>query len=71
MLFQGRFDSDPALASIMRWLLIALLVSVAALLIAAAALARHIRLHHARTHSNPDLSPVRTPGSAKGNDVEK
>jgi hypothetical protein len=38
----------------MRWLLIAFLVSVAALLVAAAGAARHIWLHRAKLHSNPD-----------------
>lgn len=38
----------------MRWLLMALLVSLVALLIAAAGLARHIGLQHARTRSSPE-----------------
>ncbi|MGC9157558.1 MAG: hypothetical protein ACP5FH_01115 [Terracidiphilus sp.] len=50
----------------MRWLLIVLLASLLALLIAAAGIVRHIRLHHARIRSKPlpeteqalDLAPV-------------
>ena len=38
----------------MRWLMIAFLVSLAALLVAAAGVARHIWLHRARLESNPD-----------------
>ncbi|HXR40725.1 MAG TPA: hypothetical protein VN776_16595 [Terracidiphilus sp.] len=45
----------------MRWLMIALLVSLAALLLAAAGVARHIWLQHGRLHSNPDAGPVPKP----------
>jgi hypothetical protein len=37
----------------MRWLMIALLVSVGALLLAAAGVARHIWIHRDRLQSNP------------------
>jgi hypothetical protein len=37
----------------MRWMMIALLVSLAALLMAAAGMARHIWLHRARIRSKP------------------
>jgi hypothetical protein len=37
----------------MRWLMISLLVSLAALLTAAAGVARHIRLHHAKLRQAP------------------
>jgi hypothetical protein len=39
----------------MRWLLIALFVSLVGLLMAAAGVARHIWLHRARTRSNPSV----------------
>jgi hypothetical protein len=38
----------------MRWMMIALLVSLGAMLFAAAGVARHIWLQRARLHSNPD-----------------
>ena len=41
----------------MRWLMIVFLVSIAALLLAAAGVARHIWLQRARLHSNPDAGP--------------
>ena len=44
----------------MRWMMIALLVSVAALLITAVALARHIRVQHAKLRREP-LSRVDAP----------
>ncbi len=50
----------------MRWLLIVLLVSLAALLIAAAAMARHIWLHHARIRSKPSAEAGQTLDSASG-----
>lgn len=37
----------------MRWLMVALLVSLGALLFAAAGVARHIRLHHRRDRNRP------------------
>lgn len=42
----------------MRWMMIALLVSLAALLVAAAGVARHIWLQRSRLHSNPNAGPV-------------
>jgi hypothetical protein len=42
----------------MRWMMIVFLVSIAALLLAAAGVARHIWLQRARLHSNPDAGPV-------------
>jgi len=45
----------------MRWLVIALLVSVAGLLLAAAGVARHIWMQQSRLHSNPEAGPVRKP----------
>jgi hypothetical protein len=41
----------------MRWLMIALLVSLGALLLAAAGVARHVWLQRARLHSNPNAGP--------------
>jgi len=43
----------------MRWLMIGFLVSLAALLVAAAGVARHIWLQRARLHSNPGAGPAR------------
>jgi hypothetical protein len=50
----------------MRWLMIALLVSLGGLLLAAAGLARHVWLQRARLHSNPDAGPLsrKTPSAA-------
>jgi hypothetical protein len=42
----------------MRWMMIAFLVSLAALLLAAAGLARHIWLQRARLRSNPGAAPA-------------
>lgn len=42
----------------MRWMMIALLVSLAALLLAAAGVARHIWLQRSRLSSNPDSWPA-------------
>jgi hypothetical protein len=42
----------------MRWLMIAFLVSLGALLLAVAGVARHIWLRRSRLHSNPDAWPV-------------
>lgn len=47
----------------MRWMMIALLVSLAALLLAAVGVARHIWLQRARLHSNPDAGPVSEPAT--------
>jgi hypothetical protein len=55
----------------MRWLMIALLVSLAGLLLAAAGVARHIWLRRSRLHSNPDAGPVpKAPASAAFGPVE-
>jgi hypothetical protein len=44
----------------MRWLMIGLLASLGALLLAAAGLARHIWLHRAKlSHGHPSLDPAR------------
>jgi hypothetical protein len=43
----------------MRWLMIALLVSLVALLLAAAGVARHIWLQRSRLQSNPEAGPTR------------
>jgi hypothetical protein len=45
----------------MRWLMIGLLVSIAAMLLAAAGVARHIWLQRARLQSNPDAGPAPQP----------
>ena len=49
----------------MRWMMIAFLVSIAALVLAAAGVARHIWLQRARLHSNPDAGPVQKRPSGK------
>jgi hypothetical protein len=50
----------------MRWLMIALLASLAALLLAAAGVARHIWLQRARLSSNPAAGPpVGNPGNGQ------
>jgi hypothetical protein len=58
----------------MRWLLIALLVSLFALLIAAAGVARHVWLQRARIRSKPDAGAGpdldSAPGPAEETDVE-
>jgi hypothetical protein len=49
----------------MRWMMIALLVSLAALLMAAAGMARHIWLHRCRLRSKPSkeaLQALDSPG---------
>jgi hypothetical protein len=50
----------------MRWLMIAFLVSLGALLLAAAGVARHIWMQRSRLHSNPDAGPAsrEVPGAA-------
>jgi hypothetical protein len=48
----------------MRWLMIGLLVSLAAMLVAVAGVARHIRLERARLQSNPDAGSVRDAASS-------
>jgi hypothetical protein len=57
----------------MRWLMIAFLVSLAALLVAAAGVARHIWLHRARLQSNPDAGTDSVPigGSKAGRDSDE
>ena len=45
----------------MRWLMIGFLVSLAALLVAAAGLARHIWLHRVRLQSNSDSTVASLP----------
>jgi hypothetical protein len=47
----------------MRWLMIGLLVSIAAMLLAAAGVARHIWLQRARLQSNPDAGPLAQPAA--------
>jgi hypothetical protein len=47
----------------MRWLMIALLVSLAALLLAAAGVARHIWLQRARQRGNSVVSPIPRPAT--------
>jgi hypothetical protein len=42
----------------MRWMMIVFLASIAALLLAAAGVARHIWLQRSRLHSNPDAGPA-------------
>ncbi|MGO9338522.1 MAG: hypothetical protein ACLPY1_13560 [Terracidiphilus sp.] len=55
----------------MRWLMIALLVSLVALLLAAAGVARHIWLQRSRLNSNPQAGPVpKHAASAAQNPVE-
>jgi hypothetical protein len=58
----------------MRWLMIALLVSLGALLLAAAGLARHIWLRRAKIRSKPTTGTVEgvdpTAGQAEETDVE-
>jgi uncharacterized membrane protein len=50
----------------MRWLLIALLVSLAALLMAAAGVVRHIQLQRTRSLSKPPADAGQTPDAAPG-----
>ncbi len=45
----------------MRWLMICLLVSLGAMLLAAAGVARHIWLQRSKLHSNPDAGPAGNP----------
>ncbi|MGA2674565.1 MAG: hypothetical protein ABSE99_15200 [Terracidiphilus sp.] len=54
----------------MRWLLIGLLVSLGALLFAAAALARHIWLQRAKLGFKPSAGPGRAVDPSGGADVE-
>jgi hypothetical protein len=49
----------------MRWMMIAFLVSLAALLLAVAGVARHIWLQRSRLHSNPDAGPSVVPAPAR------
>jgi hypothetical protein len=48
----------------MRWMMIAFLVSLGALLLAAAGAARHIWLQRTKLHSNPDAGSATVPKSA-------
>jgi len=48
----------------MRWLMIALLVSLGAMLFAAAGVARHIWLQRTKLHSNPDAGAVPHPATS-------
>ena len=50
----------------MRWLMIVLLVSLVALLMAAAGLARHIWVQHERIRSKPAAGAGEAPGSDPG-----
>jgi uncharacterized membrane protein len=54
----------------MRWLLIALLVSLAALLIAAAGGARHIWLQRAQLRAKPAAGANSAPDAVEQTDVE-
>jgi hypothetical protein len=47
----------------MRWLMIGLLVSIAAMLLAAAGLARHIWLQRARLQGNPEAGLAPQPAT--------
>jgi hypothetical protein len=49
----------------MRWMMLAFLVSLAALLVAAAGVARHIWLQRSRLHSNPDAAPRAIPAPTR------
>jgi len=61
----ARRGSLPTLIA-MRWLMIGLLVSLGALLLAAAGVARHIRLQHAKLRREPPASSG--PGPDRGLD---
>jgi hypothetical protein len=50
----------------MRWLMIGLLVSLGALLLAAAGVARHIWLHRTKNNRNPNLGTTKTGSKAPG-----
>jgi len=52
----------------MRWMMIALLVSLAALLLAAAGVARHIWLQRFRLRSNPGAGPALTKAHQEATD---
>jgi hypothetical protein len=47
----------------MRWMMIALLVSLGAMLFAAAGVARHIWLQRTRLHSHPDAGAAPRPAT--------
>jgi hypothetical protein len=51
--------SGKLVFAVMQWLMIALLVSLSALLLAAAGVARHIWLQHARPRSTEPAEPAR------------
>jgi hypothetical protein len=56
----------------MRWMMIALLASLAALLLAAAGVARHIWLRRSRLTSNPGAGPmIGKPGGPPFEPVEE
>jgi hypothetical protein len=55
----------------MRWLMIAFLVSLGALLLAVAGVARHIWLQRSRLHSNPDAGPVSKSSGAAHHPAEE
>jgi len=55
----------------MRWMMIVLLASLAALLLAAAGVARHIWMQRSHLRSNPDANPVKSKGSGAVSDVEE
>ena len=54
----------------MRWLIIALLVSVAGLLVAAAGMARHILRHRADRKHRPPENDAAIVGTAEASDLE-
>jgi hypothetical protein len=54
----------------MRWLLMVLLVSLAALLIAAAGVAHHIWTQRARSRAMPSAGSGAVPGLAEETDIE-
>jgi hypothetical protein len=54
----------------MRWLMIALLVSLGALLFAAAGVARHIRLHRGGHLDEPQAGPLDALGAPKETNLE-
>jgi hypothetical protein len=52
----------------MRWMMIAFLGSIAALLLAAAGVARHIWMQRSQLRGNPDSRPAAEPGNLAGFD---
>ncbi|MGA2349710.1 MAG: hypothetical protein ABSF70_04685 [Terracidiphilus sp.] len=55
----------------MRWLLIALLASLAALLVAGAGMVRYILVQRARSRSKPSAGAAAFPGQAEDTDTER